>query len=102
MLSATSSGHEHEHKDSDAVNQLWRLATLLEAHSHLFLRNRVSERSQTLASWFSARRAENTDTRHTLIVLRIVVQAGPRILHAGIHLMLRFVVGHFSWFVNLD
>ncbi len=38
MLSATSSGHEHEREDSDPVNQLWRLAALPGAHSYLFLR----------------------------------------------------------------
>jgi hypothetical protein len=36
VLSATSSGHEHEREDSDPVNQFWRLAALPGAHSYLF------------------------------------------------------------------
>src|SRR3954471_20909740 len=59
--SATPSGHKHEREESNPVEQFWRLPALPGAHSCKLpvtrRAARVSERSRTLTSWFTARRA---------------------------------------------
>ena len=53
-------GIKHERKESNPVRQLWKLAALPGAHSHI---PRVTEGSRTLTFCFTGRRAETATLR---------------------------------------